>query len=89
MIVTIAKIVLALLQALGWANSLAERRAGAAQSQMEAKSQDETRVVAAANAAAAVGVQPDPADIYDRDRIDAIGVQPVAANTVRLEARHA
>ena len=74
MIVTVAKILLALLQALGWANSLAERRAGAAQSQLEAKSQDETRIIAAATAGAAVSVQPDPADIYDRDRVQPVGV---------------
>lgn len=66
-VITIAKFALAILQAFGWLNNLAERRAGAAQSQRDAINAEIKRVQDAANAGTAVdgvrGQQVDPNDL--------------------------
>lgn len=67
MVITIAKLALIIFQAFGWLNNLAERRAGAAQSQRDAINAEIKRVQDAANAGTAVdgvrGQQVDPNDI--------------------------
>jgi ABC-type nitrate/sulfonate/bicarbonate transport system substrate-binding protein len=68
-VATAAKFLMAILQALGWVNNLAERRAGAAQSQLDAQNAEIKRVEAAAAGGSAVGLQPSgEQDPYDRDR---------------------
>ncbi len=63
---TLAKLALYILQAFGWANNLSERRAGAAQSQLDAQNAEIKRVQNAADAGAASGGLPvGQADPFD------------------------
>lgn len=68
-LITIAKFALAILQAFGWINNLAERRAGAAQSQLEAINAEIKRVQDAAIAGTTIdGVRGQQVDTNDLDQ---------------------
>ncbi len=65
-IIMLVRLALWIFKALGWASNLAERRAGAAQSQLEATNAEIDRINRAANAANSLPIDtPDP---YDRDK---------------------
>ncbi len=67
LVATLAQLALWIFKALGWANNLAERRAGAAEYENEAYHEEINRNARASDAADAARLPIDTPDPYDRD----------------------